>query len=486
MRIARSISGRHGQGPLRNRIVGRVKTYDLAVIGGGSGGVRAARIAATLGARVVLAEEHRVGGTCVIRGCVPKKLLVYASRAGMDIQDGRGFGWTFEGSRFSWPDLITNVNAEVSRLEGAYTKNLLAAGVRVASTRATLLGAGRVKLHATDEVIEAKHILVATGARPAADETLPGWNLCITSDEVFTWERQPRRVVIQGAGYIALEFASLLARLGSEVTVLLRGSHILRGFDDEARRHLQSELQAANVRIVPQQTPLAVTRAGSHLSVSLSDGSCVTTDAVIRALGRRPNVRDLGLEAAGVRTDAQGAITVDELFRTTATGVYAVGDVTNPVQLTPVAIREGHIFAQTVFGQGINAGRSSVIPTAIFTTPEFAAVGLTEEQAVARHGEVDVFVSRFRPMKATVSGRSGQCLFKIIVNRADDRILGVHLVGPEAAEMIQLLSVAVNLGVRKADLDATLPVHPTLAEELVTLRVPTRRHTVRSEAPWVA
>jgi glutathione reductase (NADPH) len=458
-----------------------VKTYDLAVIGGGSGGVRAARIAASFGAAVVLAEESRVGGTCVIRGCVPKKLLVYASRIGMDVEDGWGFGWTHEGGRFNWQHLIARVNAEVSRLEGAYTKNLLAAGVRIVPARATLLGAGRVSFHATEEVIQAKHILIATGARPATDEQLPGWNLCATSDDVFKWDRQPRRVLIQGAGYIALEFASLLVRLGSEVTVVLRGGHILRGFDDEARRHLQSELEAGGVRIVPQRTPVAVRKAGSELDVTLSDGSSVTTDAVIRALGRLPNSRDLGLDVAGVRTDAQGAITVDRSLQTSASGVYAVGDVTNRVQLTPVAIREGNNFAQTVFGQGVCFARPTLIPTAVFTTPEFAAVGLTEEQAMARYEEVDVFVSRFRPMKAMLSGRTGQCLFKLIVNRADDRVLGAHLVGPESAEMIQLLSVALSMDARKADLDATLPLHPTLAEELVTLRTPVRRHMATLE-----
>jgi glutathione reductase (NADPH) len=456
-----------------------VKSYDLAVIGGGSGGVRAARVAASFGATVVLAEESRVGGTCVIRGCVPKKLLVYASRIGMDVEDGRGFGWTHEIVRFGWERLLANVNAEVSRLEGAYTKNLLAAGVRLVPSRATLLGGGRVRFHVTGEIVQAKHILIATGARPAVDEQLPGWNLCATSDDVFGWNRQPSRVLIQGAGYIALEFASLLARLGSEVTVVFRGAHILKGFDQEAGQHLRAELEAAGVSFVPQRALVAVRESGAELEVNLSDGSSVATDAVIRALGRLPNSSDLGLEAAGVRTDAQGAISVDYAFQTTAAGVHAVGDVTNRVQLTPVAIREGHIFAQAVFGQGKMLARPTLIPTAVFTTPEFAAVGLTEEQAMARHSEVDVFVSRFRPMKATLSGRGGRCFYKLLVSRLDDRLLGAHVVGPESAEMIQLLSVALNMGARKADLDATLPLHPTLAEELVTLATPTRRGRYR-------
>ena len=453
-----------------------MQKYDLVVVGGGSGGVRAARVAASLGAKVLLAEESRIGGTCVIRGCVPKKLLVYASRLGMEMKDSHGFGWSHEGAHFRWSDLMTHVNGELARLESAYTRNLLSSGVSIIASRAELLGSGRVKHWATGEAIQADHILIATGAKPLIDEQLPGWSLCATSDDIFGWHSQPRRVLIQGAGYIAVEFAGLLAALGSDVTVVFRGEHILRGFDHDVRRHLQSEMQAAGVKFIPHQTLASVREMHSQYRSELSDGSQITTDAVVRALGRRPNVCGLGIEAAGVSTDARGAIRVDELFRTSAPGVYAVGDVTNPVQLTPVAIRAGHTFAQTVFGQGPNPIQKSVIPTAVFTTPEVGVVGLTEEEAVLRHCNVDIYSSKFRPMKSALSGKNSQCLFKVIVNRADDRVLGAHLIGPEAAEMIQILSVAINMGARKVDLDDTLPVHPTLAEELLTMRAPVRRH----------
>jgi glutathione reductase (NADPH) len=458
-----------------------VKTYDLAVIGAGSGGVRAARIAASLGAKVVLAEESRVGGTCVMRGCVPKKLLVYASRFAVDLQESRGFGWAHEPAVFNWRNLATSVNKELDRLETAYTQNLLSAGVHIVPSRAELLASGCVKYLATGEIIRAQHILIATGARPTIDEQLPGRELCNTSDDVFAWDSQPRRVLIQGAGYIAIEFACLLARLGSEVTVVCRGSHILRGFDDDLRHHLQSELQAAGITFIPRQTLRSVRRDQSHLDIELSSGSHVAADAVICALGRQPNTRHLGLETAGVRIDARGAIVVDEHFRTSAPGVFAVGDVANPVQLTPMAIREGHGLAQALFGRGPAPVRPSLIPTAVFTTPELGTVGLTEEQAITRYGDVDVYCAKFRPMKSALSGRQGQCFFKLIVNRVDDRVLGAHVIAPEAGELIQLLSVPLNMGARKSDLDATLPVHPTLAEEILTMRTPIRRHG-RSEA----
>jgi len=458
-----------------------VTTYDLAVIGAGSGGVRAARIAASLGAKVVLAEESRIGGTCVIRGCVPKKLLVYASRFGVDFQDSSGFGWSHEAATFSWQRLLMSINAELARLETVYTQNLLSAGVRIVPFHAELLGAGGVKFRATGETIRARHILIATGARPATYEQLPGWDLCDTSDDIFGWESQPKRVLIHGAGYISVEFACLLARLGSEVTVVCRGSHILRGFDTELSQHLQSELQAAGITFLLHQTLGAVRQESASLKVELSGGASVCADAVVSALGRRPNVQGLGLQAAGINTDARGAIVVDKQFRTSAPDVFAVGDVTNPLQLTPVAIRDGQSFAQTLFAKGPALSRTTAIPTAVFTTPELGTVGLTEEDAVSHYGEVDVYICKFRPMKGVLSGASVQCLFKLIINRADDRILGAHVIGPEAGEIIQLLSVSLNMGARKSDLDVTLPVHPTLAEEILTMRTPVRRHS-RSEA----
>src|SRR6266403_338017 len=391
-----------------------MRRYDLIVIGGGSGGVRAARVAATQGAKVLLAEESRVGGTCVIRGCVPKKLMVLASRIGMEMQDGRGFGWTFDAARFSWPDLKSNVDAELDRLEHAYATALSRAGVHTEASRAELLGGGCVKLCSTGERISGERILVATGATPINDDDLIGRSLCATSDDFFNWTTQPRRVVVQ--------------------------------------------------------------RADQGLSATLADASVITTDAIIRAIGRRPNTRGLGLARAGVTTDDRDAIVVGDDFQTSARGLYAVGDVTNRIQLTPMAIREGHVFAETVFAGRARSALPSIVPTAIFTTPELATVGQTEAEAVAWHEHVDVYSTQFRPMKATLSGRAGKCFMKLIVKRADDRILGAHLVGPDAGEMIQLLGVAITMGARKGDLDATLAVHPTGAEEWVTMRTPTRRH----------
>jgi len=452
-----------------------MKRYDLIVIGGGSGGVRAARVAATHGAKVALAEESRIGGTCVIRGCVPKKLMVLASRVGMDLEDGRGFGWTVDAARFSWPDLKANVDTELHRLERAYAAALDLAAVHVETSRAELLGGGYVKLCSTGEEIWGERILIATGATPINDDDLIGRSLCATSDDFFNWPLQPRRVLVQGAGYIALELACLLARLGSEVNVVFRADHVLRGFDQELREHLQGELTAAGIRLLPRATLTGVRRDGQALRATLSDASVITADAVLRAIGRRPNTRGLGLARAGVTTDHRHAIVVDEDFQTSARGIYAVGDVSNRVQLTPMAIREGHLFAEIAFAGHTRSALPSLVPTAVFTTPELGTVGETEEEAVARHGQVDVYAIQFRPMKAALSGRTGKCLMKLIARRADDRILGAHLVGPDAAEMIQLLGVAITMGARKADLDATLAVHPTGAEEWVTLRTPTRR-----------
>jgi glutathione reductase (NADPH) len=315
-----------------------------------------------------------------------------------------------------------------------------------------------------------------------ADESLPGWELCATSDDVFEWQIKPQRVLVQGAGYIALELACLLARLGSKVTVVCRAGNILRGFDEDLRSALQAELALAGIQFATQRTLAGAIRQHNGLDVELSDGSHVEVDAVIRAVGRRPHVKGLGLELAGVRTDERSAIIVDETFQTTAPGIYAVGDAANAIHLTPLAIRDGHAFAQALFGAGPRPSRLSLIPTAVFTTPELGTVGLTEAEAVRQFGRVDVFLAQFRPMKSSVSGRTGKCLFKLVVHGGDGRLLGAHLIAPEAGEMIQLLGVAMSAGARKADLDATLPVHPTLAEELVTMRSPARRHGLSEAA----
>ncbi len=453
-----------------------MKTVDLFVIGGGSGGVRAARIAAGHGARVALAESSRVGGTCVIRGCVPKKLMVLASRYGADFDDAAGFGWSVGQRNFDWARLHGGVAAEVGRLEAAYTAGLEQAGVIVRRESAAIDDHGVVAL-AGGERIRARHILIATGARPAGAAGCEGSELASTSDDFFDWPTQPDRVLVQGAGYIALELACLLQRLGSHVTLAMRGQTVLRGFDDGVREHVQQAIAEAGVNLL---SGLTLTRIERHedatLLVTLSDGSVHTVDAVLRATGRVPNTHGLGLERIGVATAADGSIVVDEWSCTSVPGVHAVGDVTGRVMLTPAAIREGHALADALFGTRRVAIDHALVPTAVFTTPEIGVVGLSEQLAVERHRSVDVYETRFAPMKSALSGRATRMLMKVVVDRASDRVLGVHLVGPEAAEMIQLVGVALQMGVSKAQLDATLPVHPSAGEELLTLRSPVRRH----------
>jgi glutathione reductase (NADPH) len=457
---------------------------DLFVIGGGSGGVRAARVAAQHGARVALAESYRLGGTCVIRGCVPKKLMVLASRHAQGFDDAAAFGWTLPAApRFAWSTLRERVQAEVTRLEGIYRGLLDQSGVTVHTERAQLADARTVRLAGSGQSVRAKQILVATGAAPLMPQDIPGAELASSSNELFHWSEQPRRVVIQGASYIALEFACLLRRLGSEVTVVLRGEQVLRGFDDDVRGHLQMQLEAQGVVFITGAALTGIERESDALRVGLNNGAALQADAVLRALGRRPLTQDLGLEAAGVALDAAGAVIVDLEGCSTVPQIHAVGDVTNRVQLTPAAIREGQAYADRVFG-GVTRTRLShlgpegIVPSAVFTTPEVGSVGLTEEQALQRHADIDIYSTTFRPMKATLTGSQERTLMKLVVHRGSGRVLGCHLVGNDAAEMIQLIAVALTLGVTKVDLDATLAVHPTAAEELVTMRAPTRRHNI--------
>jgi glutathione reductase (NADPH) len=459
-----------------------VREVDLFVIGGGSGGVRAARVAAQHGARVALAEEYRLGGTCVIRGCVPKKLMVMASRFAQGFREAGGFGWALPAAPvFDWAVLKRQVDAEVLRLEGVYRTTLERAGVQVHDERAVLDDAHTVRLVSSGERLRARHVLVATGAAPEAAPDFPGADLASTSNDLFQWPAQPRRVVVQGAGYIALEFACMLNRLGSDVTVVLRRDRILRGFDDDIRVHLQSQLAAQGIHFETQASISAIARRGAGLVVTLAGGQPIEADAVLSALGRRPNAQGLGLEAAGVALDDRGAIKVTIDGRTNVAHIHAVGDVTDRVQLTPAAIREGQVYADHVFGS-IDAlplshlGEHGIVPSAVFTTPEVGSAGLTEAEALARHADVDLYIATFRPMKATLAGGDERTLMKLVVHRSTDRVLGCHIVGADAAEMIQLVGVALTLGARKADLDATLAVHPTAAEELVTMRSPTRRH----------
>jgi glutathione reductase (NADPH) len=460
---------------------------DLFVIGGGSGGVRAARVAAQHGARVAIAESYRLGGTCVIRGCVPKKLMVLASRHAQGFDDATAFGWTLPAApRFDWPLLRKRVQAEVTRLEGVYRKLLDESGVMVHAERAVLADAHTVRL-ASGLQVRARQILVATGAAPLMPQDIPGSRLAASSNELFHWPEQPRRVVVQGAGYIALEFACLLRRLGSEVIVVLRGEQVLRGFDDELRSHLQSQLQAQGIVFITRAALTSIERSADALHVSVDKGSSLHADAVLRALGRRPLTQDLGLEAAGVALDEQGAVVVDREGRSSVPNIHAVGDVTDRVQLTPAAIREGQVFADRLFG-GVtrtrlsHLGTEGIVPSAVFSTPEVGSVGLTEAQALERHADVDIYSTSFRPMKAMLTGSVERTLMKLVVHRGSGRVLGCHIVGADAAEMIQLIAIALTLGATKADLDATLAVHPTAAEELVTMRAPTRRHGPSTDA----
>jgi glutathione reductase (NADPH) len=452
---------------------------DLFVIGGGSGGVRAARIAAQHGARVMLAEEYRLGGTCVIRGCVPKKLLVYASRFHGEFEDAAGFGWTVPHATFDWATLIANKDKEIARLEAAYGSLLEKSGVKVVKNRATLLDAHTVQV-ANGDRVKAAHVLISTGGTPSFGDRIPGIEHAISSNEAFHLAELPRRVVIQGGGYIAVEFAGIFAGLGSHVTLVYRGENILRGFDDDVRHHLRMDMEKHGIRVVTGRTITAIEQTGTHYSVQFSHGNHIPADKVMFATGRAPNIAKLGLKEAGVEIAKNGGIAVDEYSRTTAKNIYAVGDVTNRINLTPVAIREGHAFADTVFGGKPTIVDHANVPTAVFSEPEVGAVGLTEAQARAQLAQTDVYKAMFRPLKATLSGRDTTVLLKLIVDGETDRVVGCHIVGEGAAEMVQLAAVAIKMRATKADFDATMALHPTIAEELVTMR--TRSATYAREA----
>lgn len=441
---------------------------DLFVIGGGSGGVRAARMAAQHGARVMLAEEYRVGGTCVIRGCIPKKLLVYASRFHGDFEDAEGYGWTTH-AKFDWPTLIANKDTEIARLEAAYTAVLEKAGVTLVKSRAVLTDAHTVQLR-DGRKVRAAYVLIATGGAPSYGDPIPGVEHAISSNEAFHLAQLPHQVVIQGGGYIALEFAGIFAGLGAHVTVVYRGENILRGFDDEVRAHLRMDMEKRGVRVLTGCKIAAIEGNAPHFSVRLSSGNHLAADCVMFAIGRNPNVAGIGLEKAGVAIAANGGVAVDEYSRTAAPHIYAIGDVTNRINLTPVAIREGAAFADTVFGGRPTAVDHTNVPTAVFSEPEVGVVGLTEAEARARLARTDVYRAMFRPLKATLSGRDTTVLLKLVIDGSNDRVVGCHIVGEGAAEMVQVAAVAVKMRATKADFDATLALHPTIAEELVTMR----------------
>ncbi len=445
--------------------------FDLFVIGGGSGGVRAARIAAGHGARVALAEEYRLGGTCVIRGCVPKKLMVFASEFPTAVADARAYGWDARIGAFDWPAFRAAMDAELTRLEGIYRSNLDKAGVTIHESRATLTDPHTVAL-ADGRQVSAKHILIATGGRPFVPEEWAGMG-CMTSNEVFKTGALPERLLIVGGGYIASEFACIFNGLGVKVTQFYRGAQILRGFDEEARGHIASQMQADGVDLQLGTEIRDMERDGSGYRVTATTGHDGHFDAVLFATGRRPNTDGLGLQDLGLSLAENGAIPVDDFSQSAIPSIYAVGDVTDRVNLTPVAIREGHSFADTVFGATPRTVDHSLIASAVFTRPEMGTIGLSEEDARARE-KIDVYCAAFRPMHSLFAGRNDRVMMKLVVSQSSDRVLGCHIVGDHAGELIQLAGVAITMGATKADFDRTMAVHPTMAEELVTMRTPTR------------
>ncbi len=444
--------------------------YDLFVIGAGSGGVRAARMSASHGAKVAVAEEYRVGGTCVIRGCVPKKLFVYASQFHEEFEDAAGFGWTVPKATFDWPTLRDNKDREIDRLNAIYIRNLKNSGVEIIETRAILKDAHTVHLVAEDRDVTADKILIATGATPNSHEKLPGVENTISSNEAFHLDELPESIIVEGGGYIAVEFAGIFNGLGVNTTLLYRGEEILRGFDHDIRIALHQEMEKKGIRIITESVFTSIEKTASGYNAHLSNGETIKTGLVMLAIGRAPNTDGLGLEGTGIAVGKKGEILVDSFSRTNVDNIYAVGDVTDRANLTPVAIREGAAFAETVFNNNPVAVDHSNIPTAVFSQPEIGTVGLSEEDARARYGELDIYKSTFRAMKHTLSGRDEKTLMKIIVDAATDKVVGCHILGPHSGELIQAIGIAVVMGATKAQFDMTVAVHPTAAEELVTMK----------------
>jgi len=442
--------------------------YDLFVIGAGSGGVRAARVAAGHGGKVAIAEEHKIGGTCVIRGCVPKKLLVYGAHFAEDVEDAKRFGWHIQGAKFDWPILRDNVLAEVDRLSGLYTQTLQNHGVELVRERAVVAGPNSVRIGARE--VSARFILIATGARPHVPD-IPGHEHGITSNEAFHLEKLPERIVISGGGYIANEFAGIFNQFGAKVTVVNRSDQILRGYDEQIRDRLLQISMTKGIQF-RFNSPIhkAEKQAGGALTIHMGNATTVECDALMFATGRLPNTKDLGLASAGVELDPKGAVRVDDDSRSSCPSIYAIGDVTNRVQLTPVAIREGQAFADTVFGNKPTRVDYSCIPSAVFSHPPLAGVGMTEAQARNALGAVRIYTADFRPMKHVLANRNERALYKIVVDETTDRIVGGHMIGPDAPEILQILAVAVKARLRKAQLDECIALHPTMAEELVLMK----------------
>jgi len=443
--------------------------YDLFVIGAGSGGVRAARLAALSGARVAVAEEHRVGGTCVIRGCVPKKFMVYASEFASHFKLARAYGWTVGETSFDWPTFLAEKDKEIARLSGIYVTNLQNAGAELAHAKARLIDAHTIELVGKDKTVTADKILIATGGRPWVPQDMPGIEHVLTSDEAFQLETLPKRIVIAGGGYIAVEFACIFKGLGVDVTLVHRGPNILRGFDDHVRAHLADELEKKGIDVLLGCQHARVEKTEGGLVSHLSNGATLESDQVLFALGRAPYVEGLGLENAGVALK-DGAVIVDEYSKTNVDNIWAVGDVTDRINLTPVAIREGAAFAQTEFYDNPTSFDHEMVASAVFSQPAIGSVGMTEAEARHAHGKVDIYLSRFRAMKHAFAGGDERALIKLVVDQASQKILGCHVVAADAPEIIQMAAIALKMGATKAQWDSTCAVHPTLAEELVTMR----------------
>lgn len=444
--------------------------FDLFVIGGGSGGVRAARVTAALGHRVGLAEGSRMGGTCVIRGCVPKKLYVYASRFQEDFEVAPSFGWTVDHARFDWHTLVANKEKEVTRLEGLYQKAVEGAGGTVFHDYAALEDAHTIRL-ASGQTVTAEKILIATGGRPARDLMgAPGAEHCANSDEAFDWPDLPKRLIVAGGGYIAVEFAHIFQALGVETTLVIRKPKVLRGFDEDLRDALMASMERRGLKVFPERMIAAVEKNGDEVVAVTAAGERLVADKLLLAWGRVPNTQGLGLGKAGVVTGKNGRIEVDALSRTNVVNIYAIGDVTDRLQLTPVAIHEAMCFVKTAFQDQPTHPDHGLVPTAVFTTPEIGTVGMSEEQAVTHGHAIDVYKSTFRPMRFTLSGGGDRMMIKLIVDRKTDKVLGCHIFGPDASEIVQIVAVAMKMGATKAQFDATIALHPSAAEELVTMR----------------
>jgi glutathione reductase (NADPH) len=444
--------------------------YDLFTIGAGSGGVRASRIAAQSGARVAVAEEYRAGGTCVVRGCIPKKYMVYASEFGRTFEHAKGYGWTAENVRYDHKGFMDRVHREVDRLSAIYARNLRNAGAEIFEERAELIDAHTVKLTKSDRTVTAERILIATGGRPIWPKEIDGCQHAITSNEIFLMEKLPRHIVIFGGGYIAVEFAGVMSGLGVKTCLIYRGETVLNGFDDDVRVHVHEELKRKGVKVITHAFAARIEKTADALVTHLTNGETVSSDVVMMAIGREPYTHGLGLEKVGVETNDRGAIVVDEYSRTNVLSVFAVGDVTDRINLTPVAIREGQAFAHSEFMKTPTAFDHAFVPHAVFSQPPVGIVGYSEAQARKEFGQVDIYKTKFRPMKDMLTGDEERVLMKIVVRAKDDVVVGIHIVGPDAPEIIQTTAIAVKMGATKAQFDATCALHPSVAEELVTMK----------------